>query len=137
MGELSVATSLSGFDEIRDDVESFCEAHGLPLKTGFSLQLVLEELLVNIVNHGYGGRKGPVVLVLGTGGGRLNGEIIDEGVPFDPTAAPTPDVEAEIDDRSIGGLGVHLVKSMVEDFDYQRIGDRNVVRFSMRIPDDE
>ena len=74
---------------------------------------------------------------LGAGGGFVSGEIVDEGVPFDPTAAPDPDVEADIDERSIGGLGVHLVKAMVETFQYQRIGERNVVRFTLRIPGDE
>jgi anti-sigma regulatory factor (Ser/Thr protein kinase) len=137
MNELTLATSISGFDEIRDEVETFCETHELPVKTGFSLQLVLEELVVNIVNHGYGGAAGPVRLQLGADRGRVTGEIVDEGVPFDPTEAPAAETDADVDERAIGGLGIHLVRSMVEDLAYERVGGRNVVRFTLPIPEDE
>ncbi len=133
MGGISVAASLGGFEDIRDEVERFVAGEGLPDGTGFSLCLVLEELIVNIVTHGYGGRRGPVVLSLDADGARVTGEIVDEGVPFDPTASPDVDTDATLEERDIGGLGVHLVRSMVEDFGYTRDGMRNVVRFSLPI----
>jgi len=135
MGGISVAASLNGFADIRDDVERFCDRERLSHGTCRSLTLVLEELLVNVVKYGYRGRMGPVVLSLTVQNDRLVGEIVDEGAPFDPTAAPEPDIKSALEERPVGGLGIHLVRNMVDELRYERDGGRNVLNFAMTIDD--
>jgi anti-sigma regulatory factor (Ser/Thr protein kinase) len=91
--------------------------------------LMLDELLTNVVRHGVSGVPEPVVEVTlcahGSGEpARLT--ICDNGPPFDPlTQAAAPDLEALLEDRPIGGLGVHLVRTMADDLRYRRIDGRN------------
>ena len=114
-------------------VESFCEHHAVPPRPAYVLTLVIEELVTNVVNHAYRGGSGPMELRIGLADGRIAGEVVDSGPPFDPTTMETPDIEAELEDRDIGGLGVHIVKTMVEALDYAREDGRNVLRFRVAL----
>jgi anti-sigma regulatory factor (Ser/Thr protein kinase) len=58
----------------------------------------------------------------------------DDGVPYDPLQAAEPDVTASLDERSIGGLGILLVKKMMDTVTYERAGGRNVLRMRKRLP---
>ncbi len=57
-------------------------------------------------------------------------EFSDRGIPFDPSGAPTPDLDAAMEERRPGGLGIHLVRELMRDFKYRRTGDKNQI--SMR-----
>lgn len=90
------------------------------------LQLVVEELFLNVVTHGYPEGPGPVRLFLGPIAEGLVLAIEDEGPAYNPLVeSPVPDLDTDIEDRAIGGLGVHLVRSMTTKQDYQRIDDCN------------
>ena len=95
----------------------------------FDLNLVLEELFTNTVNHG--GCRGvehaaEVALHRYPDGVEL--VYSDRGTPFDPTSAPAPDITAPLEDRPIGGLGVHLIRQIMRDFEYQRLNGWNRLR---------
>ena len=62
--------------------------------------------------------------------GRVTVDVVDDGIPFDPTAAAAPDTSLEVEDRDVGGLGVHLVRKLMDEVAYRRDGDRNRLRFS-------
>ena len=103
------------------------------------LELVLEELLVNVINHAYKGAEGDVEVVClecdtEAEPFRFCMEIRDQGPPFDPSAKESPDTAASMDERSIGGLGIHLVREMTEDFTYRREGNCNITHFCLRHP---
>lgn len=133
--DVSLDASIDAVMSLQPHIEAFCEAHGLSSRTSYTLQLVLEELLTNVVNHGYKGTvDAPIVLKLSHEGEMVVGEIIDSGSAFDPTDQPEPDIDAPMEDRRIGGLGVFLSKTMTHDLSYARVDGRNVVRF--RLTDD-
>ncbi len=68
---------------------------------------------------------------------RLTVTIADDGVPFNPLSAKTPDTESSLEDREFGGLGIHLVRSLVDDVSYHRRIDKNVLTLMKRFdPDD-
>lgn len=128
--DVSLDASIDAVMSVQPDVDAFCETHGLSPKASYVLNLVLEELLTNVVNHGYRDHVGgPIILRLSKEGPNVVGEIVDAGRAFDPTTLPEPDTEASLDDRQIGGLGVHLSKTMTAGLTYARIGDQNVTRF--------
>lgn len=132
--DITLTADAAALPAVEAALEAFVESHELPPKTGYTLALIVEELVTNIVKYGYAGADaGPLQLTVRLDGGRVVGTLVDAGAPFDPTAMKTPDVEADVDDRRIGGLGVHLVRAMSEDFTYRRDGAHNVVSFRLPV----
>ena len=137
-GEASLSVALGNdLGEIRrlaELVEGFGEAHGLAPKLVHSLNLAFDELITNVILHGFDA-AGPHEIVVRI---TLDGEVLvavleDNGRPFDPLSAPRPDLDAAIEVRAIGGLGVHLVKTLMDTVEYRREGDRNILRLTKRI----
>ena len=64
-------------------------------------------------------------------------EFIDDGLAFNPMSAPAPDLDAEIHERPIGGLGVHLVRELAQRIDYTRTRGRNILKVILLIPTPE
>ena len=97
--------------------------------------LILEELFTNVVK--YGRAEDAVATTIGVTlaleGGELTIEFNDDGPPFDPLLAPSPDLDRPIADRPIGGLGLHIVRSLVHAARYRREGDRNHLVLSRSI----
>ena len=102
------------------------EAQGWPASVRRSLSVALDELLTNARTHG-GGRQVTVETELGTD--RVSVTVTDDGKPFDPFAVPppSPDTTLPVEERQIGGVGIHLVRRMMDEVSYERRGDRNVV----------
>ena len=110
-------------------VRGFIDAGGIAARQAMVLELAAEELGLNAMTHGRPtGREGFVdcSIEAAAADGTLRLVIEDEGPAFDPTAHATPDLEAPLEDRAVGGLGVHLVRTMAE-LRYARIGGRNRV----------
>ena len=97
----------------------------------FKVNLVLEELGLNILSYGGAGedRRPEMEIKLISEEDSLTIEVSDDGLPFNPLEdAKVPDVEALLDERSIGGLGVHLVRTMMDDLSYERADGRNLLK---------
>jgi anti-sigma regulatory factor (Ser/Thr protein kinase) len=95
------------------------------------LDLVLEEILINVARYAYTPETGLVeVAYAPTGPRKLYIEIADFGRVFNPLQADPPDLSRGLADRPIGGLGVFLVRSMVDSIAYRRDGDRNILSFT-------
>ena len=92
------------------------------------LSLVIEELLVNIISYSYpSNQKGYADLELSKIDGKIIICVIDKGIPFNILNIKKPDLSASIEERSIGGVGIHLIKSYVDDIHYIRQDDENIV----------
>jgi anti-sigma regulatory factor (Ser/Thr protein kinase) len=124
---------LSELAHMMTEVERFCAAQGLTGDPQFQLTLALDELFTNSVRHG--GCKGVAAAVeirLETGEGAVRVEFRDRGTPFDPLTVPPPDLKAPLEERARGGLGVHFVRQMMSNLQYDRCGDWN--RLTMELP---
>jgi serine/threonine-protein kinase RsbW len=104
-------------------------ARSLPLDESrcVDLELALEESLVNIFNHAYPDEQGTVRISCRTEKDCLVVGIEDKGVAFSLIDAAVPDLSVDLSNRKIGGLGVHLVRSLMDDVRYRREADRNLL----------
>jgi serine/threonine-protein kinase RsbW len=117
---------------LRGFVEDFAGAQRIGIDDRARVLIVVEELVTNLVKYGYpaGMQPGSVEITLRRVGDRLDIEIVDDGQPFDPFARPEPLLDGDLESRPIGGLGLHLVKSLMDRTDYRRDGRRNIVSMS-------
>ena len=115
-------------------LEQFRSENALPPKAIQAADLVLEEHLTNILNHGYAdGFVHEIIVRLAADKQWLEIEIEDDGQPFDPTARPEVDLSVPLEQRPIGGLGVHLMRRFIDELEYRRIANKNVLRMRKRL----
>jgi serine/threonine-protein kinase RsbW len=110
-------------------VEAFGEAERLSPELIFSVNLALDEVITNIIRyaHGADGQQHPIDVRLSLEPGVLTAQVEDDGRAFNPLDAPVPDLDANIEERPIGGLGIHLVRTMMSSLEYRRESGRNVL----------
>jgi len=109
-------------------LDKFCVSNKLPPDTNFALNLSLEEILTNVIRYGYDDNDEHIIQVrLNLYRGQVYIEVEDDGRPFNPMEAEAPDIHKPLDERPIGGLGIHLVKNHVDSLRYVREGGRNLL----------
>lgn len=125
---LELAAEQASVALLASRIADLAELEGWEDSLRFQVDLVLEELVLNIVSYGYPeGNPGQVVVSISEQGGGLLIRIEDDGIPFDPFALPEPDTGATIEERRVGGLGVHFARELTDHHAYQRLNDRNCV----------
>ena len=103
---------------------SVCREYGIDEETAKTLNLALEEWVANVIGYAYPkGMRGHVEVTADVTDNVLTLVIKDHGTPFDPTQYEEIDVDAGLDERAIGGLGIHLIQSIMDKVDYERTGD--------------
>jgi anti-sigma regulatory factor (Ser/Thr protein kinase) len=125
---LNIERSHDELGRITDAVDDLGHKEGWSNDLLFRVHLVLEELVLNIIDYGFddGKDEHDLEVVLVSDDDALTIEITDDGIPFDPlTDAKKPDVDAPLEDRPIGGLGVHLVRTMMDEVTYEREDGKN------------
>ena len=127
--EASELTRLEAF------AEAFVRDRGLADEERARLLDILEELFTNVVTHGYGGEfeAYSVAVALDWRRGRLTINFVDDGPPFDPLAHSAPDLDAPAEQRPIGGLGIAIVRALVDRARYCRQGQRNHLHLVRRL----
>ena len=107
-----------------ETAQDWLEESGVDARAAMHVALTLDELLTNASTHGAAeGLPAQVRLVVHPD--RVGVQIVDPAAAYDPRSAPKPDVGASLEDRPIGGLGVHLVMKLSRDLAYARDNDRN------------
>jgi serine/threonine-protein kinase RsbW len=97
------------------------------------LELALEEILVNILNHANTKNDNNVEIAASVDDDNsFVLQVIDDGMPFDPLAEPDPDLNVDIVDRPIGGLGIFLVKQLMDDVRYRRENEQNILELIIK-----
>lgn len=131
--KLEYTTIAGRAPEIIEEVMNLTQVPADP-ETQFTLRLVVEELVVNIVNYAYGdGGDGPLRIELDSDHKSLTLTIADNGTPFNPLEQATPDTNLSAEERSIGGLGIFLVREMMDTVDYKRVDGANVITATKNI----
>jgi len=119
---------------LADELESWAEAHGVQRKIINSINLMLDELIVNIVKYGYKGQPdGKIELHIALVEKSIDVTVRDYGPPFNLLDFKEPDVSGDIEERSVGGLGIYFVRQLADQIFYRRDGDTNEVRLRKSI----
>ena len=115
-------------------VEEVCEAMGFDGALTAQLTLAIEEAVVNVMKYAYPPQKrGDVTIEAQSNDLRLKFTIIDSGMPFDPTVRAEVDTTLSAEDRPIGGLGIHLVRKIMDSINYERVDSLNVLTLRKKL----
>jgi sigma-B regulation protein RsbU (phosphoserine phosphatase) len=128
-----VANAIAAMATVKREVEDFCERQQIPRPVRRKLLVVIDELLNNVIRHGCSslGDKALISLALQHWPDRLDLEIRDNGwPPFNPLEAQEPELEGNVEERAIGGLGIHLVRRLCSRFRYEQVDGFNRVNVS-------
>jgi len=113
---------------VNEQVDAFGQRNNLPSKSLFNIKLALAELLANTISYGYADKATHTIEIrLELSGGQLKVEIIDDARPFDPRRVKPPKKKGALKDLPLGGRGIYLVRSYMDDLTYQRKRGRNHV----------
>lgn len=130
---LQLANRLPEIHRVAKAVDAFCRDKGLPAKDAHDFTLILDEVITNIISYALDKTRDHTITVdLALTDGRLVAEVTDPGIPFDPLQVPEPDLDADLEDRPIGGLGIHFLRTLMDEAHYRRDGSLNRLRFGRR-----
>ena len=129
---LSIKATLPELADLQAEIAAFGEAEGWGPELLYQVELVVEELCVNVVNHGGDGSH-RIDVAVASSPDTLAIDIVDDGRAFDPfTEAPPPDLDSDVEQRPVGGLGVFFVKQMMDEVAYRHEAGRNHVTMTKR-----
>ena len=125
---LTLPNDVQAVPQLAEFVDMVCEAVGFDMATAMQLNLAIEEAVVNVMNYAYpAGTTGTVNIDAKASEEWLKFIISDSGAPFDPTAKAEVDTTLSAEDRGIGGLGIHLIRQIMDSINYERTDERNVL----------
>ena len=120
--------------QVADALDAFCAAERLPQQAAWQLQVALDEIVANLVSHATpAGTRPGFDVWFRRDGDSVEITVADEGTAFDPLARADPDVTLSLEARQPGGLGIMLVKSLMDDVRYERTPTRNMLTIRKRI----
>ncbi len=131
---IELKNNLSELDHICRTCEEIGQSLGVSDKLIFEMNLALDELFTNIISYGFQDCLEHIIKVtITTEGDQLEIRIEDDGVPFNPLESKTPDFQCGVEECKIGGLGIHLIKKLMDDMQYQRVADKNILILRRKI----
>ena len=120
--------------QLNDFVNEVCQELQVDSKTRNRICLAVEEAVVNVMNYAYPmGQEGTVEIEAAANDERLKFTITDSGIPFDPTARPEVDINAPVEERPIGGLGIHLIRQYMDSMNYNRMDGKNILTLRKKL----
>lgn len=118
---LELMPNITELARLNTAIDAFGQGHDWSPKTLFQVKLALEEAVTNILSYGFDGQQTQLIWLKVVQEGRLLSIVLtDNGTPFDPLERPPPDLDSNLEDRMVGGLGVYLIRQMMDNVSYQR-----------------
>ena len=132
MAKLTLPAELENLESLIEFIRNGIKNLGFSSKEINQLLIASEEALVNVMSYAYPDGDGSIEITYSIENSADEGknlviQIIDWGVAFDPLSLPDPDIEAPIEEREIGGLGIYMMRNIMDEVRYERAGDRNIL----------
>jgi sigma-B regulation protein RsbU (phosphoserine phosphatase) len=132
--DIRIPNKQEAIADATDRFRTFAEEHGVPTQDVMRVNLVFDEILSNIISYAYQDDAGHEIKIgIDLTAEKLLVSIEDDGIPFNPFAREEPDTSLSIEDREIGGLGIHLVKNVMDEVTYHRRQDANLLVLSKNL----
>ncbi len=134
LSQIRLPAKRENLDKFSEYVLQCAEKQGIDQKRLMQINLSLEEVLVNICDYSYRDNEGDIEVICGLDNdNRFVIEITDYGIPFDIHSFDEPDLNADISERKVGGLGIYLVKKMMDDMQYRFEDNKNILKLIVYI----
>ena len=131
---ITLKNQLSEIERLSQVLDEFGRLHDLPIRDLRAMNLALDEILTNVISYGYDDpHEHQITVRLSLTHGELTAEVEDDGRPFNPLTFPAADTENPVAERPIGGLGIHMVRKLMDQLDYKRQQDRNFLVMRKKI----
>lgn len=117
----------SDFAGLAEEIEQYLESQALPAGATTQLMIAFDELISNVLNYG---DAREIAVSLAVEGACVRAEVADNGAAFDPLGLPEPDTSQSVEEREMGGLGIHIVRNLMDELAYSRDDGWNRLRFS-------
>jgi serine/threonine-protein kinase RsbW len=124
---LTIDSDIEEIPRVSDLLEDTLKNHGFPDEDILDTQLAVEEVVTNVIMHGYGETGGEILISCLAGPDTAVIRIEDRAAPFDPLSLPEPDIDADILERQIGGLGIFLTRQVMDDVRYHFEDGKNIL----------
>jgi len=109
------------------DMEQCLRAAGFSDEEILDMELAVEEAITNTIKYGYAGSPGTIAIRCDAGPDKVTVEITDDAPAFDPLGVPEPDLSADLDDRPLGGLGIFLIRQVMDEVVYRFADNKNIM----------
>jgi anti-sigma regulatory factor (Ser/Thr protein kinase) len=134
MNYLTLPNDIETIPRLNEFIDGFCEEQGISMEISMSLNLAIEEAVVNVMNYGYPeGTVGYIDVEVDADKESITFVITDTGKPFDPTKKEDVDITLPAEKRGIGGLGIHLIRRIMDNIDYQYIDKKNILTLKKKL----
>ena len=131
---LTLPNDINTVPQLNEFIDGVCEEAGIDMATTMSLNLALEEAVVNVMSYAYPqGTEGLVDIDVVSGNGHIDFIISDSGQPFDPTDKGEVDTTLSAEERPIGGLGIHLIRQIMDDVVYEYRDGKNILSMTKKL----
>jgi len=132
---LRIRNTVDAIAPASEAAEAWMQEQQFSADASFFVNLVIEELVTNCIKYGYDDAgEHTIDVMLSVADHILTMLVVDDGHAFDPLATPPPDLSLEIEDRPIGGLGIHLLRELADELYYERRDGTNRLTLTKRIP---
>jgi serine/threonine-protein kinase RsbW len=133
--ELRLERRIGELERLAEWIADFGARHGLAERVVLDVQLAVDELVTNAVTYGWNDEEDrhEIIVRQDLEAGHWVIDLEDDGRPFDPRSVPSPRIDLPPEERPIGGLGIHLVRSVVDELEYRREAGRNRVTLRKRV----
>jgi len=133
----TVDAEIRNIPVVAEGIEGFLLDVGINPGILPDIQLAVDEAVTNIIMHGYAGKPGAINMKVSVDGGVVRVEIRDQAPQFDPLTVKEPDLSADLADRFVGGMGIYLIRKVMDAVSYEYVDGENVLTMKKWVPERE
>ncbi len=133
MKTITVEAKIENIDVVTDFVNTILEENCCPMKIQMQIDVVVDEIFGNIAHYAYGAEGGNASVQAGIEEGKMVLIFTDHGIPYNPLENKDPDITLSLEEREIGGLGIYMVKKMMDELSYKYADGQNILRMKKNL----